>query len=136
MPYNISWHIQDRVMLIEISGNISVQEFEQLHRDSFEYVGQSSYKVHAIADVSDFSAAPANVRMLVSATNEEKDDRQGMTVLVAPNLPKIFGFLASVILQSLRLEYRICDTREEAIEILRRIDTDLFAMADPGQHTG
>ena len=128
MPYNISWYIKERVILIQINGKIAIDEFEQLHNESFDYVMQSQFKVHAIADLSQFEAIPTNLRMLSSATSKEKNHNQGMTVLVMPKMPSIIRFLASIIMQTLRLEYRVCETTDEAINILQRVDTELGSM--------
>ncbi len=132
MPYTISWYIEHRVILIEVSGPVSLDEFERLHSESFEYVAASSHKVHAIADISTFTAVPNNLKMLMSSAHKDKNDRQGMTVLVAPTMPRILYFLVSVLLQSLRLEYRMADTVDEAMEILRRIDAEIMGLATPG----
>lgn len=128
MPYNISWYIEKRVILIEINGRIDLEEFEKLHNESFDYVMQSQFKVHAIADLSQFEAIPTNLRMLSSATSQEKNHNQGMTVLVMPKMPGVIRFIASIVMQTLRLEYRMCETVDEAINILKRVDTDLSAM--------
>ena len=131
MPYNISWHIENRVMLIEIIGTIALDEFEQLHNEAFACVTQSPHKVHAIADVSQFAASSTNLRLLMSNSNKDKDDGQGMTILVAPKIPKMLHFTASIVLQTLRLEYRICQTVDEAMGILRRIDMDIMNLTSP-----
>lgn len=125
MAYTIDWYVDRRVLEIAISGQISIDEFEQLHQDSFALVEQSSYKVHAIADLSQFDAIPANLKMLTSASNHEKNHNQGMTILVMPKVQSVIRFLITIIMQTLRLEYRICETVEEAIEVLKRVDPDL-----------
>jgi hypothetical protein len=128
MPYKISWYIEERVILIQINGKIAIDEFEQLHTESFDYVMQSQFKVHAIADLSQFEAIPTNLRMLSSATSKENNSNQGMTVLVMPKMPSIVRFIVSVVMQTLRLEYRVCETVDEAINILQRVDTELAPM--------
>lgn len=133
MPYNMSWYVDKRVILIEIIGKIQLEEFEQLHNEAFEYVEQSPYKVHAIADMSQFEAIPTNVKLLSSASSKEKSHKQGMTVLVMPKMPGIIRFIASIILQTLRLEYRMCQTTEEAISILRNVDADIFKLAQTNE---
>jgi len=125
MPYNISWSIEQRIMLIEVSGNITLEEFKQMHDESFTYLVQSPHKVHAIADLNQFEAIPTNIRMLFSATNKEKHPNQGMTVLVMPKMSGIIRFVASLIMQTLRLEYRVCENIDDALKILQRIDVDV-----------
>ena len=125
MTYEISWYIPNRVMLIKVSGNIDLEEFECLHNEAFEYVSQSHFKVHAIADLSEFKAIPTNIRLLFSASNTEKDHKQGMTVLVQPKMPAMIRFVASLIMQTLRLEYRVCETMEDAMKILHRVDLEI-----------
>jgi len=125
MPYEITWYIEERVLNMSISGNIELEEFERMHKESFALVEKSPYTVHAIVDLSEFDAAPTNLRMMSSASNSNKSDKQGMTVMVMPKIHGMFRFVTSVIMQTLRLEYRICQTQDDAIEILRRIDNDL-----------
>lgn len=129
MPYKLTWYVVNHVILIEITGHIDLTEFEQLHNEAFEYVANSQHKVHAIADLSQFEAVPTNLRMLSSATNKEKTHKQGMTVLVMPKMPGMIRFIVSLIMQTLRLEYRICESIDEAMSILERIDINLSNMA-------
>jgi len=125
MPYQISWYVEQRVLRINIIGKIDIDEFERLHTESFSFVETSSNKVHAIVDLSQFEALPTNLRMLTSATSEEKSHNQGMTILVMPNMNGVLRFLCSVVMQTLRLEYRVCETNEQAVEILNRVDPNL-----------
>lgn len=125
MAYQIAWYIDQRVLEISINGQVSIDEFEQLHLDSFALVEKSPYKVHAIADMSQFDAMPTNLKMLTSASSQEKNHNQGMTILVMPKVQSVIRFLMTVVMQTLKLEYRICETREEAIDVLKRIDADL-----------
>lgn len=125
MAYQIDWYINQRVLEISISGQVSIDEFEQLHLDSFALVEKSPYKVHAIADMSHFDAMPTNLKMLTSASSHEKNHNQGMTILVMPKVQSVIRFLMTVVMQTLKLEYRICETREDAIDVLQRIDADL-----------
>lgn len=125
MPYQISWYIEQHVMLIEVTGTMDIEEFERLHTESFAYVTNSPFKTHAIVDLSQFAAIPTNLKMLTSATNKEKTDKQGMTVLVMPGMPSMIRFLVSIIMQTMRLEYRICETIDEAMDVLRRVDVSL-----------
>jgi hypothetical protein len=125
MTYRISWHTPNHILYIEIIGRIAVAEFEQLHQETFAYVAASPHKVHAIADISQFETYPNNLRLLSAAAHKDQDDNQGMTVLVTPYMPRLLYFFVSVILQKLQLEYRLCQTVEEALEILRRSDPQL-----------
>lgn len=122
MPYQISWYMEQHIMLIKVTGAMDIEEFTQLHTESFAYVTHSPFKTHAIVDLSQFSTIPSNLRMLTSASNSEKVDNQGMTVMVMPGMPSMIRFLVSIIMQTMRLEYRVCETIDEAVDILRRVD--------------
>lgn len=128
MPYSMSWFIEKRVMLIEVSGRIDLEEFERLHKDAFAYVAESPYRVHAIADLSRFEGMPTNFRMLAAATNKEKTANQGMTVLVMPKLVRVVRFVCSLIMQTLHLEYRMCETIDEAVQIIQNVDAALHTL--------
>jgi hypothetical protein len=128
MAYNISWYIENRVMLIEIVGRVDIDEFERLHNEAFDYVAKSPYKVHAIADLAQFDGIPTNFKILAAATNKEKTANQGMTILVMPKLARVIRFVASLIMQTLRLEYRMCETVDEALQILQNVDMSLYPL--------
>jgi hypothetical protein len=128
MSYTISWFIEKRVMLIELSGRVELEEFERLHNEAFAYVAESPYRVHAIADLSRFEGMPTNFKMLTSATNKEKTANQGMTVLVMPKLARIIRFVGSLVMQTLHLEYRICETIDDAVQIIQHIDAAVHTL--------
>lgn len=130
MPYTVSWYIENRVLLITISGRVTLEDLQALHNDSYQHVLQSSNRVHAIADLSAFEGIPTKLSGLSSVVNKEKHPNQGMTVLVLPNLNVIFRFVGGLILQTLRLEYRVCQTMDEAVDILQRVDTDIPTMRE------
>lgn len=125
MPYTIDWYIDQRVLLITVDGSLELEDFHQLHDEAFSYVKASDDIVHAIADLTNFEAIPTNISALFSSSNQEKTQQQGMTVLIMPGLNGVIRFAIGLVLQGLHLEYRIAESKEQAMTILERVDTTL-----------
>lgn len=119
MPYQISWH-NPNTMLIELSGDVSPEDFLNITSESFALVEAANEKIDAIIDQSQAKTLPLNLRVLVDSVPRNRHPNQGMTVMLIPKMNQLGRFAASTLLQILGLEYRIAQTMEEAEAILQK----------------
>lgn len=119
MPYTISWHTDNRIMLVQLLGDVTEDELTSITNESFEMVQQSDVRVHAIVDQSAIESIPKSLKAMSSSMPRNRSDNQGVTVLVIPDMNRIGRFFGSMVLQLVGLEYRIVDSMNEAEALLK-----------------
>lgn len=118
MPYTISWHTKNHIMLVELSGIVTEDELTAITDESFELVKQSTERVHAIVDQSAVESMPKSLKALNNSMPRNRSEKQGITVLIVPDMNRWGKFIASTLMQLVGLEYRIVNSMEEAESLL------------------
>lgn len=121
MPYIISWHTHNHIMLVQLIGDVSEDDLTTMTNETFKMVEQSDNRVHAIVDQSAVTTLPKSLKALSSSMPRNRSDNQGLTVLIVPSMNRVGKFLSSMALQLIGLEYRIVDSIEEAESLLKTI---------------
>lgn len=131
MPYQISWLLEDRLMLIQLHGKVSIEEIGQCAHESQSRVANGKAPVHAIADLRGIETVPYDPRGLIQEIRYIRTDKSGFTAVIATN--PIVRFLANTALQLTSGQTRFCQDVEEAMAVLKRVDTTLEAHASGGE---
>lgn len=119
MPYTISWHTENQIMLIELKGIITEDELTAITDDTFELIQQTDNRVHAIVDQSAVEKMPKSLKALSNSIPRNRSENQGITVLLVPDMNRWGKFIASTLMQLVGLEYRIVSSMEEAENLLQ-----------------
>lgn len=124
--YGASWLVDKRVCLIEISGELDDQrviEFNTHIRD--EYLEKGEAPVHIIMDAQNLVNYPRNVTTLRKASAiSTQHPNTGWVCLVGFD-NSMLRFLGSAIAQLLGLKFKQMNTLEEAVAVLRSVDSSL-----------
>jgi len=118
MPYTISWHTENHIMLVELSGIVTQDELTSITDESFGLVQQSTARVHAIVDQSAVESMPKSLKALSSSMPRNRSENQGITVLIVPDMNRWGKFIASTLMQLVGLEYRVVNSMDEAESLL------------------
>ncbi|PJF21133.1 MAG: hypothetical protein CUN56_12645 [Phototrophicales bacterium] len=125
MPYDLSWYIEKRVMMIYLTGHITTEELYEMTDETRVLLEQGEGKVHALVDYSQAESIPRSLSTLVNEIKREKDPKQGITILIMPKTNKMMQFVANIMMQVIGLEFRQVQTMDEALNTLRRVDPTL-----------
>lgn len=118
MSYTISWHTENYIMLVELSGVITEDELTAIADESFEMVQQSPNRIHAIVDQSAIESMPKSLKVLSNSMPRNRSSNQGITVLIVPDMNRFGKFISSMLMQLVGLEYRMVNSMDEAEELL------------------
>lgn len=119
MPYNISWWSEGEVLYLKLYGHLTLDDLEQVTQKSLEYLEASSTIIHAITDATDVESTPSNIPTLLRKMNAGQHRNSGYTIIITSN--KLITFIANTLLQVLKMQVRIVQTKEEAQKILDRV---------------
>ncbi|MCU0499821.1 MAG: hypothetical protein MUF87_20925 [Anaerolineae bacterium] len=124
MPYTVAWFIEDRVLLVQLIGNVTVSELDAMSNETTRYAKQGYSPVHAIADCTRLERMPTSLRLLMQTLNRGKDRDTGITVNVGAS--RVTRFMSHVIHTALGLETFSVDTIAEAEQLLLSLDPTLL----------
>mgnify|MGYP006921590864 CR=1 FL=1 len=122
MPLEVSWYIQDRVLLVVGYGTVVFEDLVRANEMMAEAL--KSNGVHLIIDRRGITQNPNNIIKLRKALSSLNHPRFGWLVFVdQPN--QMRDFLASILTQLARTQFRRFDTLDEAMIFLMKQDETL-----------
>ncbi len=127
MPIEMSWYVQDRVILLKFIGDITVEDMQEISANYIDMVdtAEGDWLIHALHDADQMESLPRAIKDTVNnARDAFKHPRSGWTVAYNIRKPvlKLFGNMATGML---RVRYRIFNTRAEALAFLQETDQTL-----------
>ncbi len=131
MPHHIEWQTPQKVILVQLSGQVTLESSAAFDADLKPYLDEGTAPTHVIID---FSAAE------MTALNPQKV-KEGQTFMQHPNLGwgiivganALIRFMTSILFQMVQTKARLFDTREEGIAFLYENDPALSTVPFPRQ---
>jgi len=133
--YKSFWISEGKVAFLEIIGDFDedgMMTFNTHMRD--EYLENGEAPVHCIIDANGLSSYPQNIRVLRKGTKISVDHpNTGWIILVGFEGP-LLRFFSSTIAQILGIEFKQVPTLDDAIQVLKRVDSRLVDMRYDERH--
>lgn len=129
MPYAMDWIIDKRVMQIVIAGELDSEMIHAMVEDSRRMTDEGNSPIHAITDATRAESIPKYINQIIKEFKDVKPADSGFTIIIANS--SVTRFFAQMLLRVLRLEVRFAADMEEAMDILRRVDTTLLNNIPP-----
>ncbi len=128
MAVQLSWHLENRVLLVANSGAISDQDMLDVDQPIIDHMNQSNVPlVHLIVDNSDATYNPSI--KTVSQAKFPKHPQCGWVLLVGPT-STFTRFVNAVVTNVFKTRNRMFDTRNEALDFLNEVDSALPPLRD------
>lgn len=128
MGHDVSWIVEDRVILHRHLDTLTAEDMISVSDVSLEMLSNAESAVHVIADLTDLNGLHPdlmNVGNLRKLSNTFiKHENLGSLVIYGTDNCTV-KFLASVLFQTMKKECRIVDDRASAIASLKRLDPTL-----------
>ena len=112
-------------MMIHLAGHVQQDELREMTDKTRVLLDEGIGKVHALVDYSKTESIPKSLSTFVSEIKREKDPKQGITILIMPELNILAQFVFNTLMQMIGLEFRQVKTMAEALEVLKRTDQTL-----------
>lgn len=123
MPVQLSWHLENRVMMVVAEGDYTDEELINLDAQVIKYLDQSSAPlVHMIMDRQGTNHIPSIKS--VTMVKWPKHPRYGWTLVVGSTNP-FQRFVVAIANNFFKGRQRNFDTREEALDFLNLVDSTL-----------
>lgn len=123
MPYKLEWHCNNHIVHFDMIGKIDADEMEEAcNRIRDEYLETGTAPIHLIVDGRSVEQYPNDIRLIHRATSlYANHENIGWVVIIgAQNRTSVF--FANVVLQSLKRNFRMVGSLEEALAVIERVD--------------
>jgi hypothetical protein len=134
MPMQLSWYLENRVMLLVNHGDSSDQDVFDIDQPIIDYLNQSQAPlVHLIIDNIGAKYIPSV--KAVTSVKWPKHPQYGWTILVGLTNP-FQRFVNVVATNFFKARQRMFDTMDEALDFLNEVDSTLPALRDSQKKAG
>ena len=133
MPVQLSWHLENRVMLVVAEGDYTDDELINLDGQVIKYLDQSTAPlVHMIMDRQGTDHVPS--MKSVTKVKWPKHPRYGWTLVVGSTNP-FQRFVVAVANNFFKGRQRNFDSREDAFDFLNLVDSTLPPLREVNKKT-
>ena len=125
MAYTFSWVVPQRILLIELEGEVKVEEMSPLVDETHAHVNSGQAPVHILIDANMLMNKPVNFQQITQLSKSMSNPATGWWIIMNPG--KMVWFTASVLSKLLGVKLKSAESTEEALTILQRVDLTLGA---------
>jgi hypothetical protein len=123
MAQEMNYWVERRVILHRVDGNLTSQEFRDANVKAVRLVQEGTAPVHHVIDAVRLGKVELNLKQLSEIVTLLREPNLGWVVLIGGNV--ITRFLASVMTQQDPVKFRVVDTLDDAVQLIKRMDTTL-----------
>lgn len=128
MAYNVSWHLEGRIVHFLLTGNLTIEELAAGSNEIEQLFDEGTAPIHMISEVRDLGRYPMQIFQLKEAIRFVSRPELGWTVVVGLKGPA--AVIANVFSKIARTRQQLFDTIEEAVAFLKEQDASLKGAGD------
>lgn len=132
MPYQISWYIEPYILLLKFTGEVTIEEFADISKQSIAYVSQQPHPVYRLVDLTEVSKVPTNLRLLRAAAS--KPFAGGKSLIYGHN--PLVGVIVNALIRLLQVNVQLVASQEAALNWIRKNDPDIASIAHHNESNG
>lgn len=126
MSYSFDWLIPERVVNFSLGETYTLEDAGQLNAQMLELLNQSTRPLHMLVDLTVLRHYPLRVTEEVwSITQCLRHAQMGWMLVINHGANPMAHFIATVVSKTTGVKMRFVKSREEALEILHRMDLTL-----------
>lgn len=125
MAYVNRWLVQDRVALVEFTGDISIDDLQSNDADMLRYVSSGTAPVHIVCKLTNMGKFPSNIATISQSANQYlRHPSMGWFLVLGINNP-FLGFIGKVVANISQLKFKQVDDAADLRVLLARVDATL-----------
>jgi hypothetical protein len=125
MAISTSWFMSGRVILVQIDGDITTQDIVDSNTAITNFIRAGEAPVYLIVDTERMGHFPTNINQFKQMISYLSEPNLRSIVVIGHAVNVLARFMASVLLQLARVELKVVNNIDEAIEFLNRLDQKL-----------
>jgi hypothetical protein len=123
MAFNISWYVENRVILANVEGIVDDNEMNLSNTTITQLLDKGKAPVHLIVNTTDLKQFPTNVNGLRKSLAYLAHPNIGWIIIVNTN--PLLNFLAHIVTSIVQAKSRTVKTFEEGKQLLRTLDASV-----------
>jgi hypothetical protein len=124
MSVNVTWKVERRIIYVDFSGTVSIEEIEKASSIVVPYIREGQAPVHVIADMVGVDYYPREFGRLVGAIPNLAEVNLGKTILIGSN-NALIQLMVTVIRHAVQIDLRMFDSMEKTLAFLHETDPTL-----------
>lgn len=125
MSYQVYWHTEKQVMHLKLFDTVSADDLTGSNLEANAMVADGVQPIHVLIDTTGVKAFPSNLRWVIHMLQSNKVKATGYRIAIGSD-PTI-RTLVTTILSVLHVPVLVCDTLEEAEELLTALNAPVTA---------
>ena len=126
MPISISWIIEDKLLMVKMIGEVTMEELNDLTQNSLDILSQSAGEVHhQIIDLSETTKLPSHIKEIGDLTRPVNEHEAMGWVIMFGIKNQLLKFIATMATQLSRGKVKVVDSYDDALDTLKRVDAQL-----------
>ncbi|MEO8610733.1 MAG: STAS/SEC14 domain-containing protein [Chloroflexota bacterium] len=127
MPAATTWYQENRVVLVHVQGELTLDDMVAVDRKIVELVragSQATPLIHLIVDMRAMTKMPINLAQVHRTLTHLKEPALGWSVMVG--MSPVMRWVASTVIQMAGARFRMFPTAEEAVSFLISQDESII----------
>jgi len=130
MSIETSWLVENEVMVVKMSGTLTLDDMRKGTVTSLDALEHATSKVHQIIDLSEVKSLPNNIAEFGKLAQPANEHPMMGWVIVHGIQNKLIKFIATMTGHVSKTKLKVVDSRQEAIDVLKRLDITLSDKLD------
>lgn len=133
MPYQISWYVEPYILLLKFTGEVTIEEFADISKQSIDHISQQPHSVYRLVDLTEVSKVPTNLRLLRAAA-ASNSSAGGKSLIYGHN--PLVGVIVNALVRLLQVNVQLVGSQEAALNWIRKNDPEIASMAHHNESSG
>ena len=125
MEYGFEWHIPKRVLVLTVSGDVSMDDLARFNQSMTEYLEQGIAPIHLVSIGHNIQRVPTNLMLIKETVTFLQHPHMGWIVIVQEKANPVTGFIVSVAAQATGMKMRHVKNVADGLETLKRLDQSI-----------
>jgi hypothetical protein len=123
MEYTLEWNIPSHVLLLHVSGDVSIEDLGKFNHDMNHYLDEGVTSVHLVSIGENIRRVPTNLMQIKENLTYLQHPKMGWTIIIQEKPNPLTGFIVSVAAQATGMKVRQSKTLEDSLETLKHLDS-------------
>ena len=132
MEYVLQWHIPNRVLVLNVSGDVSLWDLERFNSEMTHYLEVGTSPVHLVSIGNNIRRVPTNLMNIQQTISYVHHPHMGWTIIVQEKANSLAGFVLSVAAQASGMKMRQVKNVGDGLATLGQLDSSVISYASLG----
>lgn len=126
MPVTESWLTNNKIILIEMHGEVTIEELENSANATFDMLNQATQKIYQIIDLNETTSLPSNIKTISEFSRPVSQHALTTWVILYGLKNRLIKFVVKTTSHLSNMKIKVVETQEEALKVIEHLDKNNF----------